>query len=171
MAGKSIVKQTAARIAGRAGTMRPGAAHGRTKAGNSGPCRFRPRTNKAPAGSGVRRRPTFLIDNHSTGKSAIETRSGHPRSLEPRGQRKIVPSQVLSRNAHKKIAAKTHRQATVLGKKTRRKPAVSEQGQTVPGELAAVGQKSCKSNGGLVSGALIEMLDKAMAEQPAEPVD
>ena len=148
-AAKSIVRQTAAQIASRAGTMPSGAAPGRTKARNTGPCRCRPRTNKVLAGSGARRKPTFLIDSRSTGKSAIEPHRGHPRSFQNRRQGKIVPSQTLSRNAHKRMAATTQRQTSVLRKETRRKPAVSGQGQTVSGELAAVGPKSSNTKSGL----------------------
>jgi len=47
------------------------------------------------------------------------------------------------------MAATTQRQASALRKETRRKPAVSEQGQTASGELAAVGPKNCKNKSGL----------------------
>ena len=71
-AAKSIVKQTAAQIASRAGTMPSGAAPGRIKARNTGPCQCRPQTNKASAGNDVRRRSTFLRIDVVSHQEAIE---------------------------------------------------------------------------------------------------
>jgi hypothetical protein len=47
------------------------------------------------------------------------------------------------------MAATIQRQTSVLRKETRRKPAISERGLTMSGELAAVGPKSCNTKSGL----------------------
>ena len=126
-AEKSIVKRTVAPIADRTETMPPGAAPGRTKARNTGLCRCRLQATKVSAGRGV----------EPTKREVSEVPGNQPASPQ-RDPHITIPGQFLSRNAHKRVAAISRLQTSVLRGEAQRKPAARETDQTLASVLVSV---------------------------------
>lgn len=149
---KSIVKRTVASIADRTGAIPSGAAPGRTKPRNTGPCRCGllaaiklPRTAIWLTKKEALNVPGSQLSSPQRGqhrKTPGQHKKAPSQHKKAPSQRKNISGLTLRHAVQIRAAATMQRQSSVLHKKAHTRPTASETGQTAVGKLAAAGTKS-----------------------------